>query len=164
MTDALNQHLDATHKIGAGVLARLRGWLEARQKSRVVTSLDRDANPCALRPADPASSAEVLRFPIRGDALLIRLAERLRHQVGKRTLQQDPLVLTLSRHPRSRLTIDADTYVEFDPAAAAYRAVFDADAGTRLTIDTADFDTVVRFVVQYLSDRLSDPVTMEEGS
>ena len=89
MLDVLNHRSQAAQSIGTGFFARLRGWFEARRHNRSVTMND-------LR-EEAGSSAKLLAFPTRGEALLVRMAERLRQSVGDRKWAQDPLILVLSR-------------------------------------------------------------------
>ncbi|HEY4041454.1 MAG TPA: hypothetical protein VGM32_06375 [Rhodopila sp.] len=156
MFHVLNHHPDAMTNAGTGLFARLRGWLEARRQFRAAATNEVRGHP--------GSSAQLLPFPIRGEALLVRMAESLRGRVGDRRWMCDPLLLTMSRRPHSRLTLDRDTYVEFDSATGGYRAVLRADPETRITVETFNFDTVVSFVAPYVTDRLSDAIPMEAAS
>ncbi len=85
-------------------------------------------------------------------------------RVADRAASRDTFLLTLSRRPRSRLTIDHAAYVEFHAERAAYHLVIEFVPDTRIAVETGDFDTVVKFVAQYVSDRLSDPVITEAAS
>lgn len=123
------------------------------------------------RPAAPAlardhgeNSAVVLAFPLRGEALLVRLAELLRSRIADREPERNPMLLTMSRCPGSRLSIDRDAYVEFDASRSSYRLAIEAAPNTIVTLDTTDFDTVVKFVVQYVTERLSALATLEVAS
>jgi hypothetical protein len=106
-----------------------------------------------LRP-DAARGAVVLPFPLRGEALLVKLADRLRSRFTETELERDLLLLTISRCPDSRLSIDHDAYVEFHADAAMYHVAIEAVPDTRIMLDTTDFDTVVNFVAHYLAGRL----------
>lgn len=165
MSDTLHPHLQPPRPCNTGIFARLRGWLERRhQHQSNFTASEADHGMCGRAPRALAANARVLPFPIRGEALLVGLADRLRQLVAGKVRSQDLLILSLSRTPHSRLTIDRDAYVEFNPAVSIYRAVLAAGGGTTITVDTSDFDTVVRFVVLYVTDRVSDAAPMEAAS
>jgi hypothetical protein len=106
----------------------------------------------------------VLRFPIHGEALLVQLADLLRKQVASRRLERDPLLLMMSRCPGSRLSIDRIAYVDFLADRSSYRLVMEAAPDARFTLDTTDFDTVVKFVVQYVAYRISGLLALEAAS
>jgi hypothetical protein len=126
------------------------------------------SEPRAVAPAarrDPAMQGGVLlQFPVRGEALLVRLADLLRSRIADRGLEHDPLLLLISRCPGSRLSIDRSAYVEFLADRCVYHVAIEAQPDTRVTVETTDFDTVVRFVVQYVAERLSDKVLLEVAS
>ncbi|MDE5457043.1 hypothetical protein GWE18_30295 [Bradyrhizobium sp. CSA112] len=109
-------------------------------------------------------SGVLLQFPVRGEALLVRLADLLRSRIADRSLERDPLVLLMSRCPGSRLSIDRSAYVEFLADRCTYYVAIEAQPDTRVTVETADFDTVVKFVVQYVAERLSEKVLLEAAS
>jgi hypothetical protein len=109
-------------------------------------------------------SAVVLNFPIYGEALLVRLAERLRSRVAERDAARDPLLLTISRCPGSRLEIDSDAFVEFHADCSTYQLVIAASPDATVTVETTDFDTVMQFVAQYVMERLAAPATLEAAS
>ena len=163
MTQALKLGGRDTPPCGTGFLARLRIWLDPRQRHSEVMRRPQPAADPTDEPAavvrssgsNPVPSALLLPFPIRGEALLVRLADRLRRSVANRPSAQDPFAFAISRQPRSRLTIDRDAYVEFVPERAAYQAVIEVTPDTTITIETTDFDSVVKFVAQYVTDRLS---------
>jgi hypothetical protein len=113
---------------------------------------------------NPAPNAVLLPFPIRGEALLVKLAEMLRARIPERSLQGNSLLLSVSRAPGSRLSIDHSAYVEFYSNPSIYHVVVEAAADTTVTLNTPDFDTLVEFVVQYVNDRLSEPATFEAAS
>ncbi|HEX3506695.1 MAG TPA: hypothetical protein VHU22_25210 [Xanthobacteraceae bacterium] len=109
-------------------------------------------------------SAVLLPFPIRGEALLVRLAELLRHRVGNDGPRHDPFLFALSRRPQSRLTLDVQSYVEFVSSREEFRLAIDVAPNTSITITTADFDTLVEFVVQYVCSRLAEAPALEAVS
>ncbi len=116
MTQALKIGGRDTPSFGTGLLARLRIWLDPRQRPSEATRHQQQvADPtgeaaAVVRSAgsNPAPSAQLLPFPIRGEALLVRLAVRLQRSVANRAPARDPFAFAISRQPRSRLTIDRD--------------------------------------------------------
>ncbi|WP_245311119.1 hypothetical protein [Bradyrhizobium valentinum] len=111
-----------------------------------------------------AQSGVLLQFPVRGEALLVRLADLLRSRIADRGLERDPLFLLISRCPGSRLSIDRTAYVEFLADRCVYCVAIEAQPDTRVTVETTDFDTVVKLVVQYVAERLSEKVFLEAAS
>lgn len=109
-------------------------------------------------------TAEVLHFPIHGEALLVRLADLLRMRVVNRGLERDPLLLLISRCPAPRLSIDRMAHIDFLADRSTYHFVIEAAPDAKVTLDTTDFDTVVKFVVQYVTDRISGSVGLEATS
>jgi len=130
----------------------------------VVKNEPRAASPIATRHDHAAQSGVLLQFPVRGEALLVRLADLLRSRVADRGLERDPLLLRISRCPGSRLSIDRSAYVEFLADRCMYCLAIEAQPDTRVTVETTDFDTVVKFVVQYVVERLSEKVFLEAAS
>ena len=118
----------------------------------------------AVRHDHRAPSGVLLQFPVRGEALLVRLADLLRSRVADRKLERDPLFLQVSRCPGSRLSIDRAAYVEYLADRCVYCVAVEAHPDTRVTVETTDFDTVVKFVVQYVAARLSEKVLLEVAS
>ena len=117
------------------------------------------------RPAPCApASADVLPFPIRGEALLVRLAEVLRRRLPERGSDRDPLLLTISRCPGSRLLIDGVAYVDYLSDLSTYRAAVEALPDTKVIVETSDFDVLVSFIVHYLADRCSEPAARTEAT
>jgi hypothetical protein len=164
MAVLLNQDLEPARSIGTGLFLWLRSWFEACRRSSTQAPLEQAQNEAPFRLVGPVSNARLLPFPIRGEALLVGMAERLRQRVGDRCWTEDPLLLFLSRCPNSRLTIDRNTYVEFDAGRSAYRVVLDAAPGTRFTVETFDFDAVVSFVAPYVTDRLAEAIPLGAAS
>jgi hypothetical protein len=111
-----------------------------------------------------AKGGVLVPFPIHGEALLVKLADALRNRVAGTCSAHDPLLLKMSRHPGTRLAIDQSAYVEFDAARATYHAVIEATSDTKVTLDTTDFDTLVSFVAQYVTERPAEPATLESVS
>ena len=112
-----------------------------------------------------AQSAVILQFPLHGEALLVKLADMLRRRMAARSgTERDPLLLTMSRCPGSRLSIDARANVEFDADLSVYRMTIETAPDTTMTLSTTDFDTLVDFIVQYIAERISTPATLEVAS
>ncbi len=106
----------------------------------------------------------LLHFPIHGEALLVKLADLLRKRVANRGFERDPLLLMMSRCPGSRLSIDRIAYIDFLADRSMYHVVIEAAPDAKISLDTTDFDTVVDFVVQYVTERISRPVALEAAS
>lgn len=141
---------------------------ERRGRSTGVrTAATGSARPVAL-PADRRGHAEhggvLLPFPLRGEALLVKLADQLRSRIGNAGLDHDPLLVRISRCPGSRLSLDRAAYVEFLADRNLYCVVIEAQPETKVTVETTNFDTVVQFVVQYVAERLAEPVTLDVAS
>jgi hypothetical protein len=116
------------------------------------------------KPSMRTKDGIVLPFPIHGEALLVKLAEVLRSRIADRCPDWDALLPQLTRRPWSRLSIDRDAYVEFREDRGEFRAVIEPSHGTRVTIETADFDVVVDFVLQYVASRLCESTELEAAS
>ncbi len=121
-----------------------------------VTSLKLHSNAAApsVAKAGGRTRAVVLPFPIHGEALLVKLADQLRRWTAGNAAQGS-FDLALSRRKQTRLTVDAAAFVEFDATTALYHLVIELTEDTRLTLDSGDFDTIVRLLEQYVGDRLS---------
>jgi hypothetical protein len=113
-------------------------------------------------------SGILLQFPLRGEALLVKLADLLRkriaNSVASRGPERDPLLLTMSHCSGARLSIDRTAYVEFIANRSSYHVAIEAAPDTTVTLDTTDFDTLVKFVLQYVTERLSEPANLEVAS
>jgi hypothetical protein len=151
---------------------RLRSWFNdaswtiRRRANENDVRLDRasvDLRPAEL-PIDAVPNAILLPFPVRGEALLARLAELLRNRIADRRLERDPEFLRISRCPGYRLSIDESGYVEFLADRFVFCVAIEGQPGTRVTVETTDFDTVVTFVVQYVAARVSENVSLEAAS
>jgi hypothetical protein len=156
-------HIDDHTK---GAFATLWAWLR-RAASRMPTrSASRHDAPLssAAEVSVTEPSGVVLPFPLRGEALLVQLAELLRRRVEELVPNSERLTLTLSHHPLLRLSIDESAYIEFDTARAEFNLVIEAPSGTRMIIQTADFDAVVKFVLQYIVEKMSDDAVLEAAS
>jgi hypothetical protein len=106
----------------------------------------------------------VLAFPIRGEALLVKLADVLRGRISSFDTACHDLLPFLSHEPDLRLWIGDDAHVEFDAKLSEYHLTIEAPSGTRIIIQTADFDALVTFVLQYVSERLTDAALLEVAS
>jgi hypothetical protein len=147
---------------GTGFFARLRAWLAALRPLRAP-----DQPRFRAPPAETASAApcgQLVAFPVRSDALLVKLAELLRSRIAACSPRHDPFLLALSREPWSRLHIDQASYVEVEPGRAVYRLNVELAPVTVLIIETTDFDQIVRFVVEYVNDRLADASAMSSAT
>jgi hypothetical protein len=109
-------------------------------------------------------SSVVLPFPIHGEALLVRLAELLRRRVGNFDPMHDPFLFAISRRPGSWLAIDSNASVEFVTSRCEFRFKVDVAPNTSIVITTANFDSLVEFVMQYVSARLAEPPSLETVS
>ena len=96
--------------------------------------------------------------------MLVRLADLLRRRVDELVPRCERLSLTLSHHPMLRLSVDESAYVEFDARSSEFHLVIEAPSGTRMIIETTDFDAVVKFVLQYIVEKLSDDAVLEAAS
>ena len=122
-----------------------------------------------IRPAAPVGAPDeesgvLLPFPIRGEALLVRLAGVLRDSLMCNAPGAGPFLLTLSRVPRSRLSIDGAAYVEFRAETATFQLTVETAPDSRMTLETGDFDTLVKFVVEYIAEKRRDPRQLEVAS
>ncbi len=156
-------HIDDHTK---GAFATLWAWLR-RAASGAANDEARQDNAAPLSPANVGLVQEpgiVLPFPLRGEALLVRLAELLRRRVAELVPQCERLSLTLSHHPALRLSIDESAFIEFDAPSTEFNLVIEAPSGTRMIIQTTDFDAVVKFVLQYIVEKLSDDTVLEAAS
>lgn len=106
----------------------------------------------------------VLPFPLRGEALLVRLADLLRERLAGLPSDADPFVLAMSRRPRALLSIDRSAYVEFHADREAFHLIIDVTPDARVTLETGNFDTLVRFVLRYVAERGHDAGAVEVAS
>ncbi|GKQ53272.1 hypothetical protein [Bradyrhizobium sp. Ce-3] len=155
----------------------LRSWL-----SGVMRSFDHSGDAADrqhVAPVPPASSpagsivgpsapdlreqarGEVLAFPVHGEALLVKLADVLRRHVAGREPADNPLRLTISRYPWTRLSIDAAAYVDYLSEIETFQAAIEAGPETKVILKTTDFDALASFVMQYVNDRLTSRASME---
>jgi hypothetical protein len=148
---------------GNGVVPRLRGLLW-RALTRLCPALPSASEGQAASASDQGRQAVLLSFPIRGEALLVRLAEALRDRVHFGMSGDDPFILTISRSPRLRLSIDRAAYVEFRAESASFHLTIDAAPESRVTLETTDFDTLVKFAVQYVAEEHRDLRNLEVAS
>jgi hypothetical protein len=142
----------------------LWSWLRRAGTDSAPESASRAAAIEVAAAAKRPEPGVVLPFPIRGEALLVKLAELLRRRISELDAQPDGLTLSLSHCPNLRLWLDEDAYVEFDKHTSEYDLVIEAPSGTRLIIQTSDFDALVTFVLQYVMERISDHAPIEVAS
>lgn len=136
-----------------GVLGHLRDAL-LRRLGRLSGAAS--AQPAVAQDNNRCVDAAVLSFPIRGEALLVNLAATLRVRVPQGEQGHDPFLMTMSRSPRPRLSIDRDAYVEFRDEDATFHLKIDAVPASRLTLETPEFTMLVKFVLQYVCERYGD--------
>jgi hypothetical protein len=104
----------------------------------------------------------VLPFPLRSEALLVRLAELLRNRFAGWQPAGDQPLFAITRVPRSRLMIDRATYVEIlNDGGPIFVVVIEAGSDTRVSIETLDLDVVVGFIMRYVGEKLSDTTRLE---
>jgi hypothetical protein len=125
--------------------------LRALVRLRLVGPALGDLASGAVGEGDCVSSV-VLPFPIRGEALLVNLANELRSRVTAGELEDDPFLATMTRGRRPRLSIDRDAYVEFKAEDETFELKIDA-APVTLTLETKEFARLVEFVFQYFVER-----------
>ena len=130
----------------------LDALLRALVRLRLVEPALDDLASNAVKGGDCASSV-VLPFPIRGEALLVNLANELRGRVTAGELEDDPFLATMSRGRRARLSIDRDAYVEFNAEDETFHLKIDATPVLTLTLETKEFTRLVEFVFQYFAER-----------
>jgi hypothetical protein len=148
-----------------GAFATLWAWLRrGASKAAAEPALHETATLSAASGGSAPEPGIVLSFPLRGEALLVRLAELLRRRVAELVPQWERLALTLSHHPALRLTLDQSAFIEFDAPSGEFNLVIEAPSGTRMIIQTTDFDAVVKFVLQYVVEKLSDDAVLEAAS
>jgi hypothetical protein len=153
------------HPFAAGsFLTRMRAWLATAPMLRKEAEGDeRIVNVTAACTAK-TQSAVLLPFPIRGEALLVKLADLLRARVAAVAPRPNPFLLTMSRAPRLRLLIDHASYIEFHADRATFHVVLEATPDTTIRLDTTDFDTLVQFVAEYVNGRFLEFQAMEAAS
>jgi hypothetical protein len=146
-----------------GLLLQMRSVLR-RTLTRLHLVGGTDCNRSSAVSGDGSQSV-VLPFPIRGEALLVRLAELLRDRLAAGgPTDGDPFVLTLSRRPRMLLSIDRSAYVEFHADSETFHLIMDVTPNARVTLETGDFDTLVRFVLRYVAEQRHDGSAVEVAS
>ena len=140
-----------------GVLVQMRDALLRRLAWRRPVAAANDALAVMPQAGGGRDHPAVLAFPIRAEALLANLACSLRDRLGIRERAGDPFLMTMSRSPRPRLSLDRDAYVEFHAEDSTFRLKIDAVPASRLTLETSEFAVLVKFVLQYLAERHGDP-------
>ncbi len=131
---------------------------------RTAAGLLRDKEELPRPVKESEAAAMVLPFPIRGEALLVKLASHLRAVVEKDGLRPSPFLLAITHVPHARLLIDEMVHAEFDVARGEYRIQVLVTPDTRVTAETSDFDVVVDFIAQYMRERLLEASALEVAS
>jgi hypothetical protein len=127
-------------------------WLTRTDAGAVADLFCRDiAPPRAASSSEP--TATLLPFPIRGEALLVKLAAHLKSVVERDRLHQSPFLFAMTHVPHARLLIDEMAHAEFDVARGEYRIQVLVSPDTRVTAETSDFDVMVDFIAQYMRER-----------
>lgn len=140
-------------------------WSWLRRSGTATRPSPAETGPATEDRLDVAAleQATILPFPVRGEALLVKLAEVLRRRVSELG-RTEGLLPTLSHGPDLLLWIGDDAHVEFDARRSEYDLTIAAPGGTRMIIQTADFDVLVTYVLQYVVERLSDENRLEVAS
>jgi hypothetical protein len=107
------------------------------------------------------TSAVVLPFPLYGEALLVKLADQLRAKIAGSAMAAS-FDLRVMRQPNSCLAIDGAASVEFRTESSLYLLTIEFVDDTRIKVESSDFDTIVKFVAQYVADRLSADIAGED--
>jgi hypothetical protein len=138
-----------------GVLVQMRDALLRRLGRLRLAPPSNDARVVS-HSTEHRDDGSVLRFPIRGEALLVNLANTLRDRIAQSEQGNDPFLMMMSRGSRPRLSLDRDAYVEFHAEDETFRLKIDAAPASRLTLETTEFTTLVKFILQYLAERHGD--------
>src|SRR5262249_50100040 len=93
-----------------GFKTRMRSWLALAMPAGRIAAKGVRAS-AMMTPVEPRGV--LLSFPIRGEALLVKLAAELRKRVADYGPQRDPFLLAIARCPDARLVIDRHAYIEF---------------------------------------------------
>lgn len=150
--------------VAGSFLMRMRAWFAtAPMPHQEAETNERIVNVTAACKAK-TQSAVLLPFPIRGEALLVKLADLLRARVTAVAPRPNPFLLTMFRAPRLRLLIDHASYIEFHADRAAFHVVLEATPDTTIMLDTTDFDALVQFVAEYVNGRFLEFKAMEAAS
>jgi hypothetical protein len=147
--------------VHGGVLVQMCAALKRTLTRLRLVEATLDNRPAATSDHE---SGVVLPFPIRGEALLVKLADLLRDKMAGFPADADPFALTISRYPRALLSIDQSAYVEFHADREAFHLIIDVTPDARVTLETGNFDTLVRFVLRYVAERGHDGGPVEVAS
>ncbi|WP_315769407.1 MULTISPECIES: hypothetical protein [unclassified Bradyrhizobium] len=145
-------HPPGSHRPEAGVLVQMRELI-LRRRMQLLPA--RPEGETALSECD--ESAAVLPFPVRSEALLASLVPTLRGLYVSGEDESDPFLMTMSHGPRPRLSIDRDAYVELRHQPEAFLLKIAAAPDSKITFETPDFTTLVKFVLQYMAERHGEP-------
>jgi hypothetical protein len=120
----------------------------------------------AASASQTSSEDTVLPFPLQGEALLVTLAHVLRERFGGEGPDCDPSLFTISRGASCRLMIGRAAYVEFhkDKSKVPFRVAVEAEPDTIVSVQTSDFNTVIRIVVHYVRHELRGSTKFEAAS
>jgi hypothetical protein len=151
----------------AGVRRRLKAaalnWLVQTERD-AVTSLPWHGSASLHAANKSKATATVLPFPIRGEALLVKLATHLKAVVEKDRRGRSPFLFAITHMPQARLLIDEMAHAEFDVARGEFRIQVLVAPDTRITAETSDFDVMVDFIAQYMRGRLVETSALEVAS
>lgn len=142
-----------SHRPEAGVLVQMREIILRRRMQMVSARSEQETAP----PAACDESAAVLPFPVRSEALLASLVPTLRGLYALDEDESDPFLMTMSHGPWPRLSIDRDAYVEIRHQPEAFLLKIAAAPDSKITFETPDFTTLVKFVLQYMAERHGEP-------
>lgn len=163
---------------GTALLNRMRSWMSALAaiasdgaapsdpkdcRSATIHHLDCRRHVAIASAAPPSVRGRVVPFPRSGEGALACMAHELRDRFAALGLDDCyPFILEVENADRPRLLIDRTAYVErADEASDGYRIVLEDAFAARITMESADLDTIRAFVGHYILVRL-DPA-MKEG-
>ncbi|UFZ03330.1 hypothetical protein LQG66_29505 [Bradyrhizobium ontarionense] len=89
--------------------------------------------------------------------MLASLVPTLRDLYVRGEDESDPFLMTMLHGPRPRLSIDRDAYVEVRHQPEAFLLKIAAAPDSKITFETPDFATLVKFVLQYMAERHGEP-------
>ncbi len=160
---ALSPIIAGLSGVGQRLKVVAQQWLMPMDADAVVNLPSRnEGSPRAANESD--ATAMVLPFPIRGEALLVKLATHLKGVVEKDRLRRSPFLFAITHAPHARLLIDEMAHAEFDVIRGEYRIQVLVTPETRVTAETSDFDVMVDFIAQYMRERLVETSALEVAS
>jgi hypothetical protein len=149
--------------VGQRLKVAAQNWLMLTDTSVVANLPWRKTEPSRVVKGSGAT-ATLLPFPIRGEALLVKLATQLKGIVEKDQLRRSPFLFAMTHAPHARLLIDEMAHAEFDVVRGEYRIQVLVTPDTRVTAETTDFDVMVDFIAQYMRERLVETSALEVAS